>query len=276
MAKTSIFSKDYEKNMRKRRKRLRIIYVFSLLIVVSMIIKISKYDFNNLEQRLQLWVNKDSNDVEIVTNTEEKQENNTELKDTTNKEEENNNDLKEEKSSEITEEKVAIVINNINLNLVMKNEQGVKKISSIENKPDKYYSTISNNGQNALIIDDMQNIKFIKNNGEIMDLTLTEYIAPNGEVFKKDDVINTYSGYLWHNNAKILGNDKIVYISNIPYFGYDLDQYITIIDLNDKTHETIWNMKGKNISLKDFDGSRLEVTIDGNIRYINENGEETL
>lgn len=267
MAKTSIFSKDYEKLMRKRKKRLRIFYVLSFLIVVFIFIKIINYDFSNIEHRLQLWVKSESNNVEDTVDIDPIEEINTV--------EENSKDLIEEKALENTEEKIAFVINNINLNLVIKNQQGNKAIVGIENRPQSYYYSVSNDGKSALIIDNSQNIQLIKINGEIINLTLSQYISPSGEVFEKNNILSMYAGYLWHTNAKILSDSKIAYITNMPYFGYDLNQYVCIIDLQDKSHRTIWNMKGKNVIFGEFNNNRLEVTIDGNIRYINENGEET-
>lgn len=272
MAKASIFSKDYKKIMRRRKRRLRIIYFLTFVIVTIVSVKLINYDFSVIERRLQLWVNSDRNNTNKIEEVED-----TDI----NKEPENidNNEVDLKSNEKVKEEKnnanVSVTIKDVNMTLVLNDSGNKKVIEKIENKPENYYSSISNDKQNALIIDNLQNLYLIKNNGEVIDLTLYKYIAPDGESFEKDKVITTYNGYLWHSNAKVLSNDRIIYVTNIPYFGYDLNQYVTIIDLNSKSHKTIWNMKGKNINLGEFNESRLEVTIDGNIRYINENGEET-
>lgn len=278
MAKASIFSKDYKKIMRKRKRRLRIIYFLTLVIVVVISIKLVDYDFSNVKNKLQLWV-KDDKDKEAVIDDESTDTKKTidneivENKDTVIEE---NEEETEKVVEEVSEEKINIVINKVNLALVLKKlDENNKTIIGIENKPDNYYYSVSSNGKSALIIDNMQNLQLVKNTGEVINLTLNKYTAPNGEIFEKDNVLATYSGYIWHSNARILSDNKIVYISNVPYFGYGLDQYITIIDLKNKAHSTIWNMKGKSIKFEEFINNRLKVTIDGNIRYINENGEET-
>ena len=61
MAKPSIFSKDYEKKM--KRRRIRITIVVSLVAIITGVLiykfKIEKMDFSNVRQRLQAWVDSD-------------------------------------------------------------------------------------------------------------------------------------------------------------------------------------------------------------------------
>lgn len=267
MAKTSIFSKDYEKIMRKRKKRLRIIYFISFLAVILLFVKIIKYNFTDIQHRVENWVYKQSDSADSIIDN--KPEEHIDII------EEEKEEIEEKKIEEKIEEKISVAINNINLNLILKEEQGVKSIVNIENKPENYYSILSKDSKNVLIIDDLQNIYLVKSNGEVNNLTLDQYIAPDGEKFEKNNTITTYNGYLWHSNAKFLSDNKIAYITNIPYFGYNLNQYVSIINVENKSHQIIWNVKGKNISFGEFDGKRLKVIIDGNITYIDENGEET-
>lgn len=272
MGKTSIFSKDYEKIMRRRKKRLRIVYFLTFLVVILLSMKIVKYDFSNIHQRLQTLISRQGYNTDSVEDT--KAENDIdEIEEKNQKLDEKK--IEDKKVEENTEEKVTIVLNGINLNLILKSEQGVKSIVNIENKPENYYYDLSNNGKNALIIDNLQNIYLTNVTGDIIDLTLKQYIAPDGEIFEKNNIIATYNGYLWHSSAKFLSDNKIAYITNIPYFGYDLNRYVSIIDIKSKSHETLWNMKGENINFGNFHKKGLEVTIDGNIRYIDKNGEET-
>jgi hypothetical protein len=272
MGKTSIFSKDYEKVMRKRRKRLRIIYFLTFLVVVLLSVKIMNYDFSHIYKRLQNLVSRQGDNAEGIKDT--KVENLIDVMEEK-KEKLDDKNIEDKNAEENTEEKVNVVVDGININLVLESKKGVKSIVNIENIPENYYYDISINGENALIIDNLQNIYLTNVSGDIIDLTLKQYIAPDGEIFEKNNIITTYSGYLWHSSAKFLGDNKIVYITNIPYFGYNLNKYVSIIDIQSKSHETLWSMKGKNINFGNFDNKGLEVTIDGNIRYIDKNGEET-
>ncbi|MGL5086978.1 MAG: hypothetical protein ACRC68_14905, partial [Clostridium sp.] len=57
--------------------------------------------------------------------------------------------------------------------------------------------------------------------------------------------------------------------TNIPYFGTELNQYLWIIDLENSKETTLWQSKSKNITIGDIKEKGLEVTIDGNVKYVN-------
>lgn len=116
-------------------------------------------------------------------------------------------------------------------------------------------------------------MKIFNSNKKESNITKDKYTAPNGEVFNKDSVIKTYEGYLWNVEARFITDTKVAYISNVPYFGYDLNKYIWVIDLNNNTHSTLWNSKGKEIKFGDLKEKGLEVVIDGNVKYVNQNSD---
>ena len=61
MGRPSIFSKDYEKIMRRRRRRFTIITIILVCIVGVAAFKAVNYDYSALKDRLQKWVNEPSN-----------------------------------------------------------------------------------------------------------------------------------------------------------------------------------------------------------------------
>ena len=109
--------------------------------------------------------------------------------------------------------------------------------------------------------------------GKEVSITKDKYVAPNGEIFNKETILQTYSGYLWNVEAKFISDTKVAYITNLPYFGTDLNKYIWVVDLNDNSHKTLWNSKGKDIKFGEIKEKGLEATIDGNIKYVNSNGD---
>ena len=52
-----------------------------------------------------------------------------------------------------------------------------------------------------------------------------------------------------------------------------MNKYIWVIDLNNNTHSTLWNSKGKEIKFGDLKEKGLEVVIDGNVKYVNQNSD---
>lgn len=262
MRKPSIFSRDYERKMKKRRRRIAIISIIVFMIVgaISMKIAMSKINMETLRNKVQTWIDEDKI-LEGNENTEEK--NNSE-----------NSKVVEETPKEPEPKIMEFKVND---NLILKVEyediNGELKFKEVKDAPNNIYYSINQSKNLILTIDEKQNMKLFNINKNEANLTQDKYIAPNGEVFNKDVVLETYKGYLWSVEAKFISDTKVAYISNVPYFGYDLNKYIWIIDLNSNVHTTLWNSKGKDIKFGDFKEKGLEVTIDGNVKYVNADGQ---
>ena len=73
MAKTSIFSRDYERKKRKRKRRITLIIVLLVLIGGGIFIKLnfSKIDFGEIKEKLQAWVDSDNPKVQKEKEEEE-------------------------------------------------------------------------------------------------------------------------------------------------------------------------------------------------------------
>lgn len=264
MRRPSVFSRDYNRIMKRRRKILTVIYGIVFIAVGIFITKVSEIDFTELKNHLQIWVN----DGTLVN--EEQSDNYVESKEETTDTKINEENLMvtkiEEKYIDVNLEGITVKIPYI--------ENGQNKTFQINDElKASYYIALSTKANEIILIDNNQNIYYANTDGKVLDLTLKQYVAPNGEIFEKQSVINTYNGYVWTKDAKFIEEGKIAYISNVPYFGYNLDQYITYVDINVGTHKTIWNAKGKEIKLSEIKEMGLEVSIDGNIMYITSNGQ---
>ncbi|GAA0084313.1 hypothetical protein UT300007_07520 [Clostridium sp. CTA-7] len=263
MRKPSIFSRDYERKMRKRRRRIAIILVVIFLVVglLFMRIAMSSINMDTLRNKVQMWIDEDkisedkNNTTDNLNNSE-----NTEVVEETPKEPE-----------------IKLIELKVNDNAILKVEyeeiNGELKFKEVKDVPNNIYYSISQSKKLILTIDEKQNMKLFDINKKETTLTKDKYIAPNGEAFNKDSVLETYKGYLWNVEGKFITDTKIAYVSNVPYFGYDLNKYIWVIDLNNNSHTTLWNSKGKELKFGDFKDKGLEVKIDGNVKYISPNGE---
>lgn len=261
MAKPSIFSRDYERQMRKRRKKIAGISVVISLIIGIILLKLTFNNINGeaIRNRVQAWVDSDRPENNSVSPAKL------------------NEEIEVATPEKEPEEELKIMELKVNDNSVIKVEyeevNGKEVFKGIKENPNNIYYDI-NPGKNIILtIDENQNMKIFNINKKEAVVNKDKYIAPNGEAFIKDNILTTYKDYIWNSSAKFINDTTIAYLSNMPYFGYDLNQYIWILNLNDNTHNTIWSSKAKEIKLNNIKEKGLEITIDGNAKYINQNGE---
>ncbi|WP_294134591.1 hypothetical protein [uncultured Clostridium sp.] len=230
MAKPSIFSRDYEKIMRKRKKRRNIIVLLSVLILTVSII-IIKYDMQKISATFK-----------------------------------NIAFSKELRLSNFRTENINLPIDDyiVTLKVVGNNDN----LEIVDIKCDKDLISIDINKDRVLIIDDNQKIYLINAKKEIIDLTLDEYATQSGERVSRSEMLNNNSNYLWHTNGKIVNDEKIAYVTNIPEFNGELQQCIAVVTVDDNTHNINESLKGDSVKLYKSDENGLKVEIDGNIMYI--------
>lgn len=261
MKKPSIFSKDYEKIMRKRKRKRIVIGILSICIIGILVTEVANYDFSKLKDRLQAWVDEDKEKYvgDQLVDTDESI---------------GSTEVEEPVVEEVPSEKyLDVTISDTPISFKIKEENSQILIESVKEVPENYYIYIGNNGKDAVVLDPNQNINIVYASGEIKNVTLAQYIGPDGEVYIKDNIRNLYQGYIWHSTPVQISEKKVAYITNIPYFGYNLNKYISIIDIDSNTHSTIWASKATEIVFEQMNEKGLEVNIDGNLRYVTSNGE---
>lgn len=260
MGKPSIFSRDYDRKMKERRKKIGIISIIISLIVGILLLKLVSNNVNNeaIRNRIQAWVDSDRPESNTI--------------------QDNTNDKVEVITPEKEpEEEIKIMELKIDDNIVIKVEyeqvDGKDVFKEVKENKNNIYYDINPEKNIILTIDEKQNMKIFNIDKKEEVVNKDKYIAPTGEAFIKDNVLETYKDYIWNGSAKFIDNTTIAYISNMPYFGYGLNQYIWILNLNDNSHKTIWSSKATEIKLNTIKENGLEITIDGNAKYINQNGE---
>lgn len=154
--------------------------------------------------------------------------------------------------------------NNIILKFIKGND--IDKIIDIES--DDEIRSIDINKDKALIIDRNQNLYLINTKKEVIDLTLNEYITQNNEKISKIEVLSSNPNYMWHDQGKIVDDEKIVYITNIPTLNEDLKQCVSIVTINNNIHTIKEDFQGYYINLYEINDNGIKVEIDGDIRYI--------
>lgn len=247
MAKPSIFSRDYEKIMkkRKRRKRLAIISVFLILIIGF---TVYKYDMQEIKATVKsLALNKSiKEDVYIE---------------------------EEGLGTAYIDEELEIKLNDYILTLKVTGNDNQLQIEEVLCDKELISVDINKNRDKVIIIDKNQNMYLINNNKQVVNLTMNEYVSTNGEIYSKDEIINSNENYIWNNQARFINDDKIAYVTNIPYFEGDLKQYVSIVKIDDNIHKVQRILEGNLVSFDGIDEKGLKVEIDGNIMYITPDGQ---
>lgn len=247
MAKPSIFSRDYEKIMkkRKRRKRLAIISVFLISIIGF---TVYKYDMQEIKATVKnLVLNKGiKEDVYIE---------------------------EEGLGTSYIDKHLEVKLNDYILTLKVIENNNQLQIEEVLCDKELISVDINKNRDKAIIIDKNQNMYLINNNKQVVNLTRNEYVSTNGEIYLKDEIINSNKNYIWNNQARFISDDKIAYVTNIPYFEGDLKQCVSIVKIDDNIHKVQQILEGNIVSFNGIDEKGLKVEIDGNIMYITPDGQ---
>ena len=100
-----------------------------------------------------------------------------------------------------------------------------------------------------------------------------QYISSSGGVFTKEATMQANPEYLWNANPKFISEEKIIFVSNRPYFGKAvLKQYLWMTDIQTDADKVFWELAGANIDIGEKEEKGIKVTIDGKIYYMDVNG----
>ncbi|MGG7178672.1 hypothetical protein ACQPU1_13810 [Clostridium paraputrificum] len=257
MAKPSIFSRDYEKKMKRRKRRIVISILVALVLIFALFFKfkVQDMDFTNMKDKIQAWVDSGKPEEELVDEEEE---------------------VIEEPEKEVVPEKTFIDLN-VEEGVILKAEYmddaGVKKFVGIDPIEGFTYN-ISPSGEQILIEDKNQNLKVFKIDGTVKDITKQSYTSQSGGLFPKNEILAGTPEYIWHSQAKFINETRVLYISQLPYFGASAtNKYIWIYDIENASENVLWNLKGPDTTVGELDPEKgLSVTVNGVAYYINADG----
>lgn len=137
MKKPSIFSKDYEKIMRKRKRKRIVIGILSICIIGILVTEVANYDFSKLKDRLQAWVDEDKEKYvgDQLVDTDESI---------------GSTEVEEPVVEEVPSEKyLDVTISDTPISFKIKEENSQILIESVKEVPENYYIYIGNNGKDA-------------------------------------------------------------------------------------------------------------------------------
>lgn len=264
MGKPSIFSKDYEKKM--KRRRLKIIGIVCAILIIFLGIfyqvKLKDMDFNQIVYNLQAWVNSGNTTGENEIKSEPQADNQEVAK-----------EKATEKVSESKEEKVSFsLLNNEQVDFQVNDDNGNKKFKSIIGE--KYQYDISPNGKEAVIVDKNQNMFLLNVDGNVKNITKEQYVSKRGEKYPKNVMIqkekDNGKDYIWGMNPKFIDDNTIVYKSNLPYFGSAAqNQYLWILNLNTNASFAVFKTASPNVEILEINKEKNGINVKvGNEEYI--------
>lgn len=253
MKKPSIFSKDYEKKKKKRRRVY--ISLFGTLVVFTVagttfVMKGIEDKRVNVEGGIleQASTNKDNTieeDINIVEREKRKEEKNI---------------LKKEVS--------------VGDYIIIVESDSKGRIVEASTKNRGITLDINPSNNKILVSDDInQKNIIIDNTGEIKDISIDIYKSSKGGPFKKDNILKQYEGYIWSKNAKFIDDENIAYITNRPYFSHKIrDEYIGITNINTLENKISMKTKGEALKLEESNDEGIKVTTKNGNYILNSSG----
>ncbi|WP_160692976.1 hypothetical protein [Clostridium sp. C2-6-12] len=266
MGKPSIFSREYEKKMRKRRRNIIIISLAILAVISGLVIRVicNPIDYANIRKNIQAWIDSDTTNVAEKTKVENQETIKEEVKEPIEKE-----------PPKPIEESISVVLisGNAAKAIYTNDNNGGKIFKTLETNEKNVTFNISPSGKQMIVTDNNLVITLYNVDGTSKVVSKDQYVSTNGSVFPRDNALKNNPEYLWNVNAKFINEEKMIFITNRPYFGAgNLKQYIWLSDIQTGTDKVIWDLSGTNIEIGEKEEKGVKITVDSRIYYIDVNG----
>lgn len=264
MGKPSIFSREYQKKMKRRRRNIIITSIVIVLAVSSLIIKFvyNPIDFSGIKKNIQAWIDSDNTDI-------------SKNKETTNDKNVNKEITKEE--PEIPKEeyiKITLVSGGIGKAIYVNDDKSGKVFKNLETDDKGVSFDISPTGKQMIVTDTDRVITLYNvDGGANLIVSKDQYISTNGSVFTKEATLKSQPEYLWNYNPKFINEDKMIFVSNRPYFGGSATkQYLWMTDIKTNEDKIFWELSGASVQIEGKEQKGIKVIVDSKIYYIDVNG----
>lgn len=252
MAKPSIFSKDYDRKMKRRKRRIFIvtIVVVVLAIVVAVFSMISlKGLFSNVNKNLTKAQNKQNlkDNLQKSKSPETKQ-------------------IKQSNSYnvQLSDGKTANVVYEVN--------NGTRLFKNVTLGDSNATYDISPSQKNVVLYDQKaQSIILLDINGNKQDITNPQYTATDGNVITKSAQLSSNSSYVWCSSPKFIDDNNIAYVSQLPWVG-KTTKYVWIESLGNKNHVLVQGIEGENIKMDKVTDKGLTIVVDDKTVYLKPDG----
>jgi cytoskeletal protein RodZ len=256
MGKPSIFSNNYAKKMRRRKIKYTMIILIIVAVLVAIFFRSNIFNFKQNNSITNSKGNKSatnkSETPKVVTKPviPEKAE--------------------EEKSYPVD------LSSGVQIKLVYE-EKDNNKIFKYVSPIDSVVITDISPSKKAIVILDSKNqdILYYDIEGKKQDLTKREYTSSDATIFTKENQLNKNAAYIWHSSPRFLDEEKIAYISQLPWFNNAATKYVWIVNIKTGQHQTLEKLSGENLSFGELNEKGLMVKANDKTYYLKSDGSFT-
>jgi hypothetical protein len=263
VVKPSIFSKEYERKMRRRKRNLIILVIACLLAIAlaAIYVRGAFKDVVNGTDKIKSSISTENKNVK----------NNDENKKTSSIDKSKSADKNTQKGKNYKIE----LSDGKSVNLVYQGDGNDKKYKSVTPGDGSVAYDISPSAKNVVLFDSKsQSMLLVDINGNKQDVTNTQYVSTSGSVITKDAQIAANPSYIWCSSPKFLDDNNIAYISQLPWIG-KTSKYVWIENIQSKNHIMVQNIQGEDIKFQGLTEKGLTVIEDGVAVYVNASGSVT-
>lgn len=273
MGKPSIFSREYDRKMKARKKRKTIIIV--TLIAAALIIATRASFLNWLQKNAGQLNSKDKGSSGYLTqkggNDSDKAAQDT------------GNDKKDQSSQETPPADQAAAAEKVlelnmpdgkKIKMVYEENNGNKVIKNVMSDDNSVQFYMNPSANKVVLLNAAQDMFIADLNGNLSNITKAQYITSSGSVIQKSAYLQRKPGFLWHSTPRFINDTTVVYITQMPWF--KTTKYVYKVDLNNASvHTRLQVIQGENVSFDAMDPKGLKVNTDAGIKFITSDGNVT-
>jgi len=273
MKKPSMFSKNYDKEI-KRRKKIIILLIIVPIIGLSIFLST---DFSGLLNK-----SKDNKKTEEVVKEQSDSKKPEDLQAETKLKAaaalKAKATLKAEADLKANAEGgtlIATMPNGEKISIECNVIAGEKNIKGVLNNKDILYDISPSKKAIVMQSKKSQDLLYFDINKISKDITKKVHISSKNESFPKLQKLNESPNYVWSINPKFIDEDNIAYVSELPWMNEKALQYIWKIDLKSNIHMQAKPASGTKITFGKITSMGLEANVDGKTMYVNSSGKVT-
>lgn len=283
MSKPSMFSKDYKKEVKKRRRKIALLIIVPIIGLTIFLITDFKALINSgISMKKGLYSillnkSKDKQSSEVqVEKTEQAVKTQTEAEKSKVKKVEEDLKAKEALKAEAALKNEIFVVllsdgQKISVEVsVVGTEKNIKAVTNAQN-----ISYDISPSKKSIVIQSKSNQDFIyvDVNKASKDITKKTYESTKGKVFSKDGILKSHKNYIWSIEPKFIDEDNIAYVSGLPWINEKATQYIWKVNLKSNVHMQVKPASGMHITFENITSKGLTTLIDGKTVYVTATGE---
>ena len=259
----SIFSRDYDKKMKVRKRRIAITLLIILLAAV-----IAAFSGKDI---ILSWTKAGIKN----SNKQNSDKNETKLSNAGNAKSSKKNAEKENQSGyDIT------LSSGDKIKAIYENNNGVKKFKYIDPVSSDVPYSISPSCSKMIVYDkNSQGITYITLDGKTTDITRKDYTShQDGTVYTKEATLKNNANYIWCVSPAFIDDDNIIYVSQLPWFVNNNNlKYVWIQNIGTGTQRQIIgpdgnDLAGQNIKINTLSDKGMNVIVDDKNYYIKSDG----